>query len=230
MTLVTSANNVGSDTALIVRGRSFIYIYIMNSGGPRTDPWGTPCFCVHHHHHHQPVVCLTTGSKPLPKRSLHILWSTASSFKWEYPLLSLRSSSGFLRLLPCLLITSIAPFIFPSIICFRRQFLRKMWTIQLAFRFLIACRIFLCSLTWSNTSSFLTWSVQLISWTDIYIYIYIGLIPTHYIHPTESPNFNVFTCLSTINSKGRWNLNVGIFLCCILVFFSHNWRHQSNTL
>ena len=37
-----------------------------------------------------------------------------------------------------------------------------MWPIQLAFRFLIACRIFLCSLTWSNTYSFLTWSVQLI--------------------------------------------------------------------
>ena len=37
-----------------------------------------------------------------------------------------------------------------------------MWPIQLAFRFLISCRIFLCSLTLSNTSSFLTWSVQLI--------------------------------------------------------------------
>jgi len=27
------------------------------------------------------VVCLTTGSKPLPKRALHIVRSTASSFK-----------------------------------------------------------------------------------------------------------------------------------------------------
>ena len=34
---------------------------------------------------------------------------------------------------------------------------------MLAFRFLISCRIFLCSLTLSNTSSFLTWSVQPIS-------------------------------------------------------------------
>ena len=49
-----------------------------------------------------------------------------------YPLLSLRSSSSFLRLLPCLLVTSVSPFIFPSITCFRRQFLRKMWPIQLA--------------------------------------------------------------------------------------------------
>ena len=87
--------------------------------------------------HHHLVVCLKTGSKPLPKRSLHVLRSKASSFKWEYPLLSLRSSSSFLRLLPCLLVTSISPFIFPSITCFRRQFLRKMWPIQLAFPFLL---------------------------------------------------------------------------------------------
>ena len=53
----------------------------------------------YHHYHHHPVVCLTTGSKPLPKRSLHILRSRASSFKLQYPLLSLRSSSIFLRLL-----------------------------------------------------------------------------------------------------------------------------------
>ena len=75
------------------------------------------------------VVCLTTGPKPPPKRFLHIVRSKASSFKWEYPLLSLRSSSSFLRLLPRRLVTSISPFIFPSITCFRRQFVRKMWPI-----------------------------------------------------------------------------------------------------
>ena len=88
--------------------------------------------------------------------------SRASSFKWEYPLLSLRSSSSFLHLLPRLSVTSIPPCIFPSITRCRRQFLRKMWPIQFAFRVRISCRIFLCSLTLSNTSSFLTWSVQLI--------------------------------------------------------------------
>ena len=108
------------------------------------------------------VFCLTTGSKPPPKRFLHIVRSRASSFKWEYSLLSLRSSSSFLRLLPRLLVTSISPFIFPPIACFRRQFLRNMWPTQLALRFLMSCRIFLCPLTLSNTSSFLTWSVQLI--------------------------------------------------------------------
>ena len=77
-----------------------------------------------HQHLSYSVVCLTTGPKPLPKRFLHIVRSKASSFKWEYPLVSLRSSSSFLRLLPRLLVTSISPFIFPSITWFRRQFLR----------------------------------------------------------------------------------------------------------
>ena len=93
------------------------------------------------------VIYQTTGPKPLPKRFLHIVRSRASSFNWQYPLLSFRSSSSFLRLLPRLLVTSICPFIFPSKTCCRRQFLRKMWPIQLAFRFLISPRIFLCSLT-----------------------------------------------------------------------------------
>jgi len=72
------------------------------------------------------VVCLTTGPKPLPKRALHIVRSRAFFFKWEYPLLSLRSSSSFLRLLSRLPVTSIPPFIFPSITRCRRQFLCKM--------------------------------------------------------------------------------------------------------
>jgi len=42
MTLVSSANNIGSDTEFILRGRSFIYI--MNNRDPRITPWGTPCF------------------------------------------------------------------------------------------------------------------------------------------------------------------------------------------
>ena len=101
-----------------------------------------------------------TGPTPPPKRFLHIVRFKASSFRWEYPLPSLRSSSNFLRLLSLLLATYISPFIFPSITCFRRLFLRNMGPIQLAFRFPVSCRIFLCSLTWSDTSSFLTWSVQ----------------------------------------------------------------------
>ena len=60
-----------------------------------------PCSFIHL------VVCLTTGPKPLPNRALHIVRSRASSFKCEYPLLSLRSSSSFLRFLPRLPVTSI---------------------------------------------------------------------------------------------------------------------------
>jgi hypothetical protein len=107
------------------------------------------------------VVCLMTGPTPLPKRALHTVRSRASFFKWDYPLLSWRPSSSFLRLLPRLPVTSIPlpPFIFPSITCCRKQFLHKMWPIQLAFRLLISCFIFLYSLTRCNTSSFLIWSV-----------------------------------------------------------------------
>jgi hypothetical protein len=113
--------------------------------------------------HHHLIVCLTTGPMLLPKRALHTVRSRASTFKWEYPLLSIRSSSSYLRLLPRLPVTSIPPFIFPSITRCRRQFLHKMWPIQLAFRLLISCTIFLCSLTLSNTSSFLCASAFLLS-------------------------------------------------------------------
>jgi hypothetical protein len=44
------------------------------------------------------VICQTTGPQPLPTRFLHWMRSRASSFKWEYPLLSARSSSNCLRL------------------------------------------------------------------------------------------------------------------------------------
>jgi hypothetical protein len=35
---------------------------------------------------HTSVICKTTGPQPLPKRFLHLMRSTASSFKREYPL------------------------------------------------------------------------------------------------------------------------------------------------
>jgi len=76
------------------------------------------------------VFCVTTGPKPPLKRFLHIVRSRASSFNSEYPFLSLRSSSSFLRLLPRLFVTFISPFIIPSKTCFRRQFLPKMRPIQ----------------------------------------------------------------------------------------------------
>jgi hypothetical protein len=73
-------------------------------------------------------------SKTSSKASFHIVRSRASSFICEYRLLSLRSSSSVLLLLPRFPVTSIPPFLFPSITCHRRPFLRKMWSIQLATR------------------------------------------------------------------------------------------------
>jgi hypothetical protein len=86
---------------------------------------------------------------------------SASSINFQYPVVSLRSSSSCLRLLLCLAVTYIPPFFF-SIMCVRRQFLRKMCQIQLAFLLFIASRILLPSLTQCNTFSFLTRSVQII--------------------------------------------------------------------
>ena len=38
--VVLSANNNGSDTEIILMGS--LFIYVMNTRGPRIDPWGTP--------------------------------------------------------------------------------------------------------------------------------------------------------------------------------------------
>ena len=112
------------------KGRSFIFTNVRGQNGKwnaKHNGLMSDTFPQHRNstYYYYAVVCLTTGPKPLPKRFLHIVRSKASSFKWEYPLLFSRSSSSFLRLLPRLLVTSISPFIFPSITCFRRQFLRK---------------------------------------------------------------------------------------------------------
>jgi hypothetical protein len=87
--------------------------------------------------HHYTAVCLTTGQYPLPMQVLHRVSSSASSFNFKYPLSSVRSSSSCLRLLPRLPIT----FISPSITCFTLQFLRNMWSIQLAFLPFTVCKI-----------------------------------------------------------------------------------------
>jgi hypothetical protein len=80
------------------------------------------------------IVCLATD----PNRVLHWVRSSFSSFKFQYPFLSLRSFKSCLHLL------SLLPFpsIFLSITWFRRQFLRKIWPTQLALFLIIVCRIF----------------------------------------------------------------------------------------
>jgi len=112
---------------------------------------------------------------PLSKWVLHELWSSASAFNFQYPFFTLKSRSSYLRLCHPLPVTSILPYIFPSITCFRRQFLCKMWPIQVAFLICIVCRSFLSSLTVCNISSFLTQSLQLIF--SILLHHYVSKLP-----------------------------------------------------
>jgi hypothetical protein len=125
----------------------------------RTTQLRNKCRCARRYKHNSFIhsfihsaVCLTTGPLPLPKRVLLRVRSSASSFNFQYLLFSLRLSSSCLRLLLLLSVTSILPSIYPSVTCFKMQFLSKMWQIQLAFLLFIVCRIFLSSLTLYNTS------------------------------------------------------------------------------
>jgi hypothetical protein len=92
------------------------------------------------------IACPTRGPQPFPKPFLHIMRSTASSFNFKYHLFSLRWESSWLLLLLHLPVTSVLPSIFPSITCFRRQFLCR---VRLLFN---VCRILLSAWTLDNTS------------------------------------------------------------------------------
>ena len=67
-----------------------------------------------HHKHVHPTVCITTGPYPVPKPVLHRMQSSAPSFNFQQLLLSLWPYSNCLSLLPCLSVTYILLFIFPS--------------------------------------------------------------------------------------------------------------------
>ena len=90
--------------------------------------------------------------------SVHRVQSSAVSYKFQYLLFSFRSPSCSLLLFHRLHV----PSILRSVTCFIRQFLSKVWPIQLAFPHFSVWRIRLPSLTIRNTSSFLTRSAQLI--------------------------------------------------------------------
>jgi hypothetical protein len=87
------------------------------------------------------VVCRTRGLQPLPKRVLPRVRLSTSTFNFHQPRFYFRSSSSFLRLLLLLPVTSILPSIFSSILCFRRQFLHKMWQIKVVCLLFIVSRI-----------------------------------------------------------------------------------------
>jgi hypothetical protein len=76
---------------------------------------------------------------PLPKQVLHQTRSAASS------LISLPYGHPIAAYVFFLVSHNFCPII-PSLACFRRPLLRKMWQIQLSFLFVIVCKIFLSSL------------------------------------------------------------------------------------
>jgi DNA-directed RNA polymerase subunit N (RpoN/RPB10) len=114
--------------------------------------------------HHHSIISLTTVPQPFPKPVLHTVQSNASSFNFQYPLVSLSASNSCLRLLPRLPITSILPSIFPSVTCFRRQFLHQIWPIQLAFPLFAVCR----KLTSSSSSSHHFYPSLYLSFSNIF--------------------------------------------------------------
>ena len=68
-------------------------------------------------------------------------------FKFQELIFPLISSSSCLRLLLFLLVPPILPYFFPSIMSFRRQFLRKMQPNQLALIIFEVCKMFPLILT-----------------------------------------------------------------------------------
>ena len=132
--------------------------------------------------------------------------SNASSFNFQHPLVSLRSTSSCLRLLPHHPVTSISPSIFTSITCFSRQFQRKMWPNQLAFLLCIVCTIFLSSLTLQ------------------YFFISHMIGPTDLFHPSPAPHFRPFQVFLIYLNE------VSNFYCCTVHFDTCRSHSPTNAL
>ena len=99
------------------------------------------------------------GPQPLPLPVLHTMQCIISSFIGPQLLIPLFHP---VDILPFLAVSSTLPTIFPSIMRFRRHFVRNIWHLRQLFCFIVY-RTFLYSFTVCNTCPFLTWSVQLIS-------------------------------------------------------------------
>jgi hypothetical protein len=120
------------------------------------------------------VVCLTTGPHSLLQQLLCSVRSSAPSFNFQDLLFALSSHSSCLRLLLSRLpLTSILPSTFPSITCFRRQLLRKMWPIPLLFLPFTVFRIFLPS------------------WPFV-ILLYFSHDPSNWFPSSPAPRFKTF--------------------------------------
>jgi hypothetical protein len=94
------------------------------------------------------VDCLTTGPQSVSERVLHRIWSSSSSFNFQYLLVPLTSSNSCLRLLPGLPVPSS---IFTSITCFYKAVLTQDVTNIVSLPSFILCTMFISSLTLCNT-------------------------------------------------------------------------------
>ena len=139
---------------------------------------------------HQSAVCLTTRQQPLPKPVLQRMRSITPSFSFQYPLASLSSTSICLSLLPRLPVTYM-------LTRFRRQFLRRMWAIQLVFLLFIVRRTLFSSLTLCNTSSPFIGSVQLIQ--SILLQHHISKLPRNFWSTIRVSKFQRYTNVTEIH-------------------------------
>jgi len=149
------------------------------------------------------------------------------------------SSSNFLRLLPRFPAPFLCPYSFLQyeVMCFRRQFLCKMRTIQSAFLRVVLSRMFLSHFIHCNASSFFTLSVQLISplfsspsfrysWPTLrsvqvsasllyvhYIYyirswVYIRVLRTHQCNLFVTLSFQILIFILIINKRLLDTINI----------------------
>ena len=100
---------------------------------------------------------VSSSSSSSPPRSLSYKSTASSPGRTYYLLVSLTSCSSCLHLRPLLPVP-----VFTSVTCFRRQFLRKLRPIQLAFLLRIVAGYSFPPWIFCITFSYLTWSVQMI--------------------------------------------------------------------
>jgi hypothetical protein len=110
------------------------------------------------------VVWFTTGQSLFQSEFSRERAFSASCFNVQYFIVSLRSCSSCLILLPRLSV----PSNFPSVSCFIKQFLRSIYPIQWACLHFIVGKMLLSSLTLRDTSKFFKRSVQLIFSSTIF--------------------------------------------------------------
>ena len=150
-----------------------------------------------------------------PKQVLHRKRASASTFKFQYLLLSLRLSSS------CLSLHVFPPLYFSISNMFYKVVPMQMRPIQLAFLHFTVCWMFLSSLTPCNI-----------------FFIFHIISPTDLLHPSPAPRLNPLkTCHNTniIPNKCQITTYSGLsnylywlkFLQVIFCFFSYIWATSS---